>query len=305
MGVNNNISLGIGNCSISSELGPYYQNLKPAIFHFENNNLGLFDKNGIPYLVEGDRHYYSVIYVIQYALIQFEFIYSNDKVQEREEIVKRCLNWIISDAEEFKGCMIWRSEANHHYGLEKGWISSMYQGQALSLFLRAYQHFNDQSLLDYCHKIFPFFEIDYSEGGVRRTDSRGYTWFEEYPTKEPSFVLNGFIYTVLGILDYYRVTNDQRSKSLYEDCIETLKHNVHKYHRFYWSVYDQLKLELVSYYYQKNVHIPLMGILHELTGETIFDYYQKKWTRQLNNRLYRFLVTIMYRLQPRFVKYFK
>jgi len=303
--VNNNITLGIGNCALESNLGAYYQDFKPALSHFDNNNMGSFDENGIPYLIEGNRNYYSVIYVIQYALIQFEYIFIHDDVKEREKIILNCLDWIVANSEEYKGCMVWRSEANYHYGLEKGWISGMYQGQAISLFLRAYQHFGREDFLLHSHKVFAFFEITYEDGGVRRFDADGYLWFEEYPTTKPSFVLNGFIYTVFGILDYYRVTNNPKSKDLYIECIRTLINNVSKYDRFYWTVYDQLKVELVSFYYQKNVHIPLMGILYKLTNDAIFDMYHRKWQRQLNNPLYKILVKVMYRVQPRIIKLIK
>ena len=134
MAVDNNIELGVGNCSKDNILGPYYQNFKSAIVHFEQNSLGNFDENGIPFLVESDRNYYSVVYVIQYALIQLEHIYVKDDVANREKIITNCLEWILNNAEEFNGSLVWRSESNHHYHLEKGWISSMYQGQAISLF---------------------------------------------------------------------------------------------------------------------------------------------------------------------------
>src|SRR5690606_10358037 len=147
---------------------PYYQDFKGAIVHFEQNNLGNFDENGIPFLVEVERSYYSVVHVIQYALIQLEFIYVNNDVERREELVVNSLNWIESTAEELRGSLVWRSESNHHYHLEKGWISSMYQGQAISLFLRAYQYFKQEKYLHIAHRIFPFFEIDYVDGGVKR-----------------------------------------------------------------------------------------------------------------------------------------
>ena len=305
MAVDNNIELGVGNCSKDNILGPYYQNFKSAIVHFEQNSLGNFDENGIPFLVESDRNYYSVVYVIQYALIQLEHIYVKDDVANREKIITNCLEWILNNAEEFNGSLVWRSESNHHYHLEKGWISSMYQGQAISLFLRAYQHFKQDKYLNIAHRIFPFFEGDYEDGGVKRVDKNGYLWFEEYPTNPPSYVLNGFIYTIFGILDYYRVTEDSRAKEIYDECIRTLVANVHKYDRFYWSVYDQLKVELVSYYYQKNVHIPLMQIMFELTNEKVFLDLNKKWLKQLNNPICKLLVKVMYRVQPRIIKLLK
>lgn len=175
----------------------------------------------------------------------------------------------------------------------------MYQGQAISLFLRAYQLFGDEKYLETAHGAFKFFELDYSEGGAKRIDENGYLWFEEYPTDPPSYVLNGFVYAILGLADYYRVTKDERAKELFDLCINTLLHNLHKYDKWYWSVYDQKKKQLVSYYYQKNVHVPLMGILFKLTDNEVFKIYEDKWKKQLNSRISKFVVKIMYRVQPR------
>lgn len=305
MGVNNNIYLGVGHISFDSNLGAYYQDFAPAIYHLENNSLGEFDEQGIPFLIEGDRKYYSVVYVIQYALIQHELLLRDDDIEKRKNIILTCINWLDNKAETFKDSIVWRSEENKQYNLEKGWISAMYQGQAISLYLRAGQLFNEPKYIEIAEKIFLFFQYDYSQGGALRIDKNGYKWLEEYPSNPPSYVLNGFIYSLLGILDLYRVTKNPNAKELYDNCILTLEKNIHKYDLFYWSVYDQDKKELVSYYYQKNVHIPLMAILFNLTKKDVFKTLEIKWSKQLNSKMALFLVQIMYRVQPRLRNFFR
>jgi hypothetical protein len=180
----------------------------------------------------------------------------------------------------------------------------MYQGQAISVLLRGYQYFNDLTYLNFAKEAFSFFEYSYEQGGTSRLDAEGNFWIEEYPSKQPSFVLNGFIYALFGILDYYRVTKDHEAKMYIDKMYSTLKNCLHKYDRGYWSVYDQLKEELVSPYYQINIHAAQMQVLFELTDEEIFQYYSKKWTSNYHNRLYRqILVPIMYRVQPRIKKW--
>lgn len=298
MKVNQSLNLGPGNVSTEEELGCYYQDFTPAKFHYDHDYLGKFDENGIPYLVEKNREYYNPVYVIQYALLLHDLILlekdGGDKVR-----LKACLEWLLDKAEPFEEALVLRNELNEQYKLSKGWISAMYQGQAISIFLRGYQMFGEQTYLDAADKFFRFFRFDYSEGGVMRTDDSGYIWLEEYPTDPPSYVLNGFIYSVFGVLDHYRVTKSADSRKLYEECLRTIEDNIHKYDLWYWSVYDQGKKRLVSRYYQKNVHIPLMKILFLLTGNSIFDTLAKKWERQLNSFLSRAMCTVMYRIQPR------
>lgn len=305
MKINNNIYLGKGNASIAKILGKYYQDFTPAIIHYNSESILKFDKDGSPYLSYESCDGFIAIFIIQLGLISHDLLLDNSSIKQHETILIKCINWLDENKEEFKDSYVWRSDYNQHYNLEKGWISGMYQGQAISLYLRAYQLFNNDAYLETAKKIYNSFKYDYKEGGFKRIDEFGCIWFEEYPTKKPSFVLNGFIYSMFGILDYHRVTGDESAKALWNSCVNTLKINLGKYDVRYWSVYDQLKKELVSYYYQKNVHIPLMQIMFDLTNEAIFDKYAKKWKKNLDNSMHNLITKIMYRLKPRIYKLIK
>ena len=305
MAQNENLYLGVGNISHDEKLGAYYQDFTPAIYHFEHNSMGDFDENGIPYLHDPKGNYYSIVYIIQYALINHDLMLKGDDAEERKRIIKKCLDWLEAKKEDFRDSIVWRSPYNVQYDLPEGWVSAMYQGQAISLFLRGFQLFGDEKYLKIAEKTFEFFKYDYAEGGAKRIDENGCLWFEEYPSSTPSLVLNGYIYTMFGFYDLYRVTKSGRAKETFDECVKTLEKNLYKYDVWYWSVYDQLKKELVSYYYQKNVHIPLMEIMHRLTGKGIFKKYAEKWTTNLNSGFNKFVLQIMYRVQPRIRKWIK
>jgi hypothetical protein len=305
MAVNEKLHLGVGNISHEAKLGSYYQDFAPAIYHFEHNSFGEFDENGIPYLYIPEGRTYSIVYVIQYGLINHDLMLQGNDAENRKRIVRICLDWLEENSEDFEDSTVWRNHSDEQYDLQEGWISAMYQGQAISLFLRAYQLFGLEKYLHIAEKTFEFFKYDYSEGGVRRVDTDGYIWFEEYPTPIPSLVLNGYIYTMFGFYDLYRVTENKEAKNLFNEGVRTLENNLQKYDVWYWSLYDQLKEQLVSYYYQKNVHIPLMEIMYQLTGRKIFERYAEKWTKNLNNPFHKLIVKIMYRVQPRVKKWSK
>ena len=85
-------------------------------------------------------------------------------------------------------------------------------------------------------------------------------------------------------------------------CLLTLKRNLHRFDARYWSLYDLQRRELVRYYYQKNVHVPQMAVLHRLTGNPVFGDYQRRWERQLTP-LNFMLVHVMYRIKPRLERF--
>ena len=65
------------------------------------------------------------------------------------------------------------------------------------------------------------------DGGVRAVFLKEYVWYEEYPTQPSSFVLNGFIFSLLGLYDLAEAARDANVKSdagqLYADGLRSLK----------------------------------------------------------------------------------
>lgn len=86
--------------------------------------------------------------------------------------------------------------------LNHGWYSAMGQGHAISLLARAFFHSRgDTRYLKAAVDGLKPFRVLSSDGGVLATFLGKYSWYEEYPTSPPSFVLNGFIYSLLGLYD--------------------------------------------------------------------------------------------------------
>ena len=295
------IALNVGNISFDSILGGYYQDFSPAINHF-SNGYAYIDKNGLPYQLINNQPVYSIILTIQYGLICNEWYLKNHEPEKNKASILKCIKWLDENKVEFYDSYVWLSPINEQYGINEGWISGMYQGQAISLYLRAFQLFNNHEYLKTSEKIFNSFKYDFKDGGFIRIDKHDCVWFEEYPTNPPSYVLNGFIYGMFGVLDLYRITKRKEIKDLWEECIRTLEVNLPKYDVWYWSIYDQLKQELASFYYQKNVHIPLMKILFNLTGKDIFNQYATKWEKNLKNPFHQIITQVMYRIKPRLIK---
>ncbi len=300
------ITLSLGTVSLEKELGCYYIDMRPAIVHYTNNIYnGRFDENGVPQVGVGNGKFeYFSINIAQYCfMLHADYLETGDT--KKMEILEKC----ISKIEEIKvvkdDCAIWYHSHDNRYNLPSKWASAMAQGELISLYLRLYQIKHDESYLNTAIQSYNFLKkYEVKDGGARRYDDNGDLWFEEYPSNPPSYVLNGFIYTIFGLFDLYRVTGRQDVKQDIDACIKTLKNNLHKFDSGYWSNYDLLYKELVRYYYQKNVHVPQMQILYQLTGEEIFRKYAVKWEKNICGINYMF-VKIMYRVRPRLQKIIK
>ena len=299
--LDNSVRFYVGNVSTDPHLGAYYQDCTSAITNFERRQFGDFDADGIPQADFDENAYYNVIYIIQYGLIHYDFYCKNNDESKLGPFLK-CLDWIYDNKAEFKDSFTWPSPIiNIKYNLPVGWVSAMYQGQAISLLLRGYQHTGDEKYLRCAEKAFQFFKYSITEGGAKVVDKNGYEWHEEYPHSPPLYVLNGFIYMLFGVLDFYRVTSSVEANRLVHSIYKTLINNIGRYDAGYWSYYDLEHRELVSVYYQRNIHSVQLQILYQLTGEKKYQRLADKWLKQCNP-VNIFFVQVMYRVLPRLRK---
>lgn len=297
------IVLPLGHVSMSDELGMYYIDMRPAIVHYtENLYGGGFDANGVPMSAGEHGPFYYPINIAQYG-----FILHADWIQTRSRDtaaqLERCLAVLESLKTETDEHAVWWHEFYEpRFELRPPWASAMAQGELISLYLRLWQAFGRPALRETALKAYRFMRLPFEERGVRRRDERGNLWLEEYPSDEPSFVLNGFIYAIFGLFDLYRVCGDEEVKRDLDECLSTLESRLPDFDCGYWSLYDLQKRELVRYYYQRNVHVPQLAVLARLTGNELFEQYSERWKRQVTPLNY-LRVQLMYRVRPRLARF--
>lgn len=121
------------------------------------------------------------------------------------------VRWMYKNQDEASGG--WRNDIERKVPgfntLKPGWISAMGQGQAMSLLARAYYMYNDTRVIKALSRALKPFTIRSSEGGVKAVFMDRYTWYEEYPTTPSLFVLNGFLYSLIGLYDFKTLIEEQ------------------------------------------------------------------------------------------------
>lgn len=177
------------------------------------------------------------------------------------------------------------------YGLkefnpEPDWVSGMYQGQILSCFARAYHLSKEEKYLELCGQTWNSFEQPLGEKYGFRYEDRYGLWFEEAPKLPANHILNGSVFAIWGILDYFKVSGKPELEETWNQSIQTLQNAIADYDLGYWSLYD-LSGTITSYYYQ-SVHIRQMQTLFEQTGHEIFRKYAQRWEQQMQSGSCRF-----------------
>ena len=153
-------------------------------------------------------------------------------------------NWLVLNQDSSSGgwpIAVTRSLADGALTLAPGWYSAMAQGQAMSLLVRAYIRTGNSKYLDAALRATHLFSVPAADGGVLARFMGEYAWYEEYPTTPSCYVLNGFIYSLIGLYDLKMIAtgaHQQPANKLYQDGIRSLKALLPLYDTGSGSIYD-------------------------------------------------------------------
>ncbi len=244
---------------------------------------GHFDSSGIPQL-DYRGHIglqYNPIAIAQYGLGNYN-LWQREADPARQQKFFLIADWLCSCLEQnARGFAVW----NHHFDweyrtpLKAPWYSALAQGQGISVLVRAHKETGTPRYLEAARRAFASFQYSIEEGGVAFTDKSGDLWFEEYIVFPPTHILNGFIWALWGVYDFFLATNDAAARELFSCGVRTLLHNLDRYDLGFWSLYEQsgTRLPMVASPFYHQLHIVQLRIMHRLTGETRFREVADRW----------------------------
>jgi len=159
-------------------------------------------------------------------------------------------DWLVRHQDTRGGwkIMVSRTVAEGQLSLEPGWYSAMAQGQAMSLLVRAHARSGRQEYLDAAVRALALFDVTSADGGIVAKFMDQYVWYEEYPTIPPCFVLNGFMYALIGLYDVSVTTSPGEARStatrLFSSGVASLRRMLPLFDTGSGTVYDLRHLTL-------------------------------------------------------------
>lgn len=264
------------------KLGEYYQK-----FSYKADYPGPFDENGViilNYHGEVGKQKYHIA-IAQYGLA----CYNRWKETGKKEWYDRFMNqvkWHVDNIKQNEyGIWLWYADFDwdYHGKLKSPWASGLAQGAGLSLLTRAYDETGDRRYLALCKKVFQSIVTPIDKGGVMNEIPEG-EWIEE--TLVPAYhILNGFMWVILGVWDYYLLTGDENVKSWFERFIKTVENSLDKFDTGFWSIYEisDTKMKMLASYFYHSLHIVQLKILFNITGNKKLLQYAEKWERYREN----------------------
>ena len=257
---------GIGKYYSKTSVEGYYNDLTCKV-----NEKTLLDTEGIPVnVIEKGIQVHFPISIFQYALGLWDLYLASGNENYKDNFLKQAF-W-IEDSQRCDGS--WNCfEA---IGYKQLTVSSMGQGEAISVLSRAYQLDHKEHWLRAAERAAAFMVLPLEKGGTLRATKNGPV-FEEYAdlegTKEG--VLNGWIFSLFGLYDYLKIKDDESLHHVYEASIRALELELPHYDMKYWSYYDRTGRIASPAYHE--LHVALLTVLSDITGIQTFVETAQKW----------------------------
>lgn len=282
----------IGNQTAFDErpLFPFTHYLSGARY-LNSSRLLRLDENGNPVADYGNSYNkagrrYNPYFIANYALALYRDYRStgNDTFKEQFD---RQVKWFLDHKtmQKYRGLEFWTWKYdfdNLVFGAHAPWISSLAQGNALCVFLAAYDLTNDSMYLDAAECTFRSFLVPTWAGGVT-TFENNVTWFEEVAGVDApsSKILNGHIIAVQSLWTFWKWTGREDAKRYLDLGISAVRKDLALYDAGYLSYYSQYPdaprryADAGSYNW---LHVRQLVWLYEVTGETEFLEYALRFS---------------------------
>jgi len=234
------------------------------------------DQNGVIIFNYRGKSFYHPVQIAQKTLRYLDsFVLTKDPVYlERSELFARKLIKISIQTNDALYIPYRFNHFLHNNEIEKltaPWYSGMAQGQVLSVFVRLYNLTGKAKYQVAADQVFNSFKNlkGMHEPWTVFIDPQGYYWIEEYPWKEPTQALNGFIFGIYGLYDYYLLTHSDESRQLLIASITTVQDYVSEYrNKGGISAYClQHRWQSPSYHM---IHIDQLNMLARISGNDYF-----------------------------------
>lgn len=260
------VNQGEGKSYSVNEVKGYYNDLTEKITRF-----GLKDDSVPKSFVDTGEEIYFSIAIFQYGLAAYDLYLQNNDLTMLGKF-RACADWAVSNQLDNGGWETFLFKSKEHP------YSSMAQGEAISLLVRAYIFFGDSIYKEVAEKAMDFMLKPVEKGGttVYKND-RIYL----YECTYMPCILNGWIFSAWGLLDYAKTFNDAKIFKVWENTVRTMSISLPDFDNGYWSKYTMAKT-IASPFYHK-LHIAQLKVMYKLTGNNTFAEYAKIFTNYQNS----------------------
>jgi len=255
------VNQGIGTCYSKSEVCGYYNDLTEKVT--KDDPSIRIPKS----LIDTGEEIYFSIAIFQYGLGAYDMFFKTKHEVYKEKLIA-CAKWAIENQQEDGSWITFAYKKNDNP------YSSMAQGEGISMLVRAAIVENDEKYLVAAQKAKDFMLKPLEEGGTTEYINDEVLLYEA--TNNP-VILNGWIFSLWGLYDYYKYTKDNETKIVLEKTLASLKRKLPNFDIKYWSKYEDGKRICSPFYH--SLHIAQLYAMYDLFGDPIYKEFADKWKK--------------------------
>jgi len=247
----------------------------------------IFDDSGVAKCSKESlefQQYYNPLFAAYYGLICFNHFIKTKNKKSLDKFWTQ-VYFLENFVQPFKGQLILSYHFDYKkYNLEKGWYAGITQSLGSSLFLRAFQLSKEHKYQNIANKLLGAMFIPIEEGGILVHNFEGHPWIEEYPSSPPSYVLNGYLFCLIGLAEYRALFEYNFPISL-ERLFKSFFQNFHRYKYGFDIRYCLYRFQFSNIQYQ-GLYIFLFLHLFLLTKAPVFKTLLLEFLKKMNWPLY-------------------
>jgi len=266
-----------------------YNSTGPYMNHANwNNNLWdrvTFDDHGVPLVNYSWGTEYVPTTAFHWGLVSYSRWVETGNISNLDNATM-IAEWAVENQSE-GGAWLWGFSHNYSRGvlgeLTAGWPGGMTQGLGMSFLVRMYSITNDTRYLNAALNATQPLQETVEDGGVMRVFNNQWIWYEEYPTpNNGSYVLNGFIYTLIGLYDNWLILGSNESGEMYGNGVESLHQMISMFDLGCNSSYDLVHHSIpssapnIARTLYHNLHITLLSVINAIEDDLLVDV-EDRW----------------------------
>ncbi|WP_352405038.1 D-glucuronyl C5-epimerase family protein [Sporanaerobacter acetigenes] len=275
------VKQGVGKYYSLNDIKGYYNDLTNKVCGDT-----MLDDNGIPINITiSNIKTYFPITIFQYGLGLYDLYLETSKENYIESFM--CIvEWAM---EHIETNGMWKCmECVHDTAHDTQ--SAMCQSEGASVLLRAYVYTKEKKYFDKAKLAIDFMLQDTNKGGCTNVVNER-LFLQEYVSDANLSVLNGWIFSIFGLLDLTLVLDDETYKNALSNTLDALCDSLEEYDRGFWSSYD-LKGTIASPAYH-DLHIMQLELLYTIFKNDNLKVYSEKWRKYQNNKCYKTIAMLV------------
>lgn len=255
----------------------------PPKYYYKWRDAQHYNEEGMPLHSPNGEAKASAVPIVQFGLCEYGY-YIHTKEEEHFELSIKTADYLVKHQADNGGWLYEYDLLHNPTGqtIRAPWICAMAQGEGTGFLARMYKLTGREEYRNAAERALLPLETPVEKGGTFRSWN-GNSFYEEYPTPVPSLTINGFMFCLVGIYDYYSICGSEKAKKLFDEGYSSLLKMLPYFDSENTTYYDLSHItcaprkQVLAGKYDP-IHVMLVQTINMIRPHEILRFYTEKWS---------------------------